>query len=73
MAVIPTPLSAADRAGGYLVGAVDAPGRDLSRTIVFDAPRRGRAFFEAVVADNLDIGRPSEVRLIFDRQVRKTT
>jgi hypothetical protein len=46
---------------------------EVSRTIVFDAPRRGRAFFEAVVADNLDIGRPSEVRLIFDRRIYKNT
>lgn len=46
---------------------------EVSRTIVFDAPRRGRAFFEAVVADNLAIGLPSEVRLIFDRQIRSNT
>jgi hypothetical protein len=30
----------------------------VSRTLVFDAPRRARAFFEALVTDNLDIGRP---------------
>ncbi|MDQ3643296.1 MAG: hypothetical protein M3450_17980 [Actinomycetota bacterium] len=72
MAFIPTPLSAADRAGGYW-WELSMRQVEISRTIVFDAPRRGRAFFEAVVADNLDIGRPSEVRLIFDRQVRKTT
>jgi hypothetical protein len=46
---------------------------EVSRTIVFDAPRQGRAFFEALVADNLGIGRPDEVSLIFDRQVRSTT
>lgn len=72
MAVIPTPLSAVDRAGGYW-WELSMRQVEISRTIVFDAPRRGRAFFEAVVADNLDIGRPSEVRLIFDRQIRKTT
>ena len=31
---------------------------ETSRTLVFDAPRRARAFFEALVVDNLDIGRP---------------
>ena len=31
---------------------------EVSRTIVFDAPSNARAFFEALVADNLDIGRP---------------
>jgi hypothetical protein len=72
MAVIPTPLSAADRAGGYW-WELSMRQVEISRTIVFDAPRRGRAFFEAVVADNLDIGRPSEVRLIFDRKIRSDT
>jgi hypothetical protein len=46
---------------------------EVSRTPVFDAPRRGRAFFEALVADNLDVGRPDTVELIFGRQVRATT
>jgi len=34
------------------VGAVHAPGRDLHHA-VFDDPRRARAFFEALVADNV--------------------
>jgi hypothetical protein len=38
---------------------------EVSRTLVFDAPRRARGFFEALVADNLDIGRPDTVELIF--------
>ena len=38
---------------------------EASRTLVFDAPRHARAFFEALVADNLDIGRPDTVELIF--------
>ena len=38
---------------------------ETSRTIVFDAPRRARAFVEALVADNLDLGRPESVELIF--------
>jgi hypothetical protein len=38
---------------------------EVSRTLVFDAPRRARAFFEALVVDNLDIGRPDKVELIF--------
>ncbi|MEX6430937.1 hypothetical protein [Ferrimicrobium acidiphilum] len=44
-----------------------------SRTIVFGSPRRARSFFESTVADNLDIGHPVEVKLIFARQVRKNT
>ena len=38
---------------------------ETSRTLVFDAPRRARAFVEALVADNLDLGRPDNVELIF--------
>ena len=38
---------------------------EVSRTLVFDAPRHARGFFEALVADNLDIGRPDTVELIF--------
>jgi len=44
-----------------------------SRTLVFDAPRHARAFFEATVSDNLDIGRPDEIKLIFSRQIYKNT
>jgi hypothetical protein len=44
-----------------------------SRTLVFDAPRRARGFFEALVADNLDLGRPDEVQLTFGRKIRSDT
>jgi hypothetical protein len=46
---------------------------EVSRTLVFDDPRRARGFFEALVADNVEIGRPDKVAMIFARQVRKTT
>src|SRR5213076_1983711 len=46
---------------------------ETSRTLVFDAPRRARGFFEALVADNLDLGRPDEVQLIFGRKIRSDT
>ena len=68
MAVIPTPLSETDRAGGYW-WELSMRQVEASRTIIFDAPRRRRAFFEAVVADNVDLGRPDAVRLIFDRRI----
>jgi len=72
MARIPTPLGPADRAAGYW-WELSMRQVEVSRTIVFDAPRRGRAFFEALVADNLDLGRPDEVALIFDRRVQANT
>jgi len=66
---LPLPLSAADRDGGFWW---DLTMRQVetSRTIVFDAPRHARAFFEALVADNLDLGRPESVELIFRRDPR---
>ena len=72
MAIIPTPLTNLDRRAGYWwelsVGQVE-----VSRTIVFDAPRRARAFFESLVADNIGIGRPESVSAVFARQVRRNT
>jgi hypothetical protein len=45
----------------------------VSRTLVFDAPRRARFFFEALIGDNLDIGRPANVEIIFARRIRRDT
>lgn len=44
---------------------------ETSRTIVFDAPRRARGFFEALVADKLDLGRPDRVEVIFAGRPRR--
>ena len=46
---------------------------EVSRTIVFDQPRNGRLFFEALVADNLDLGRPEQIELIFGRKILPST
>ena len=46
---------------------------EFSLTQVLDRPVTGRMFFEQVIRDNLDIGRPDQVQLIFDRKVIKTT
>jgi hypothetical protein len=72
MAVIPTPLDDHDRAGGYW-WELSMRQVEVSRTLCFDDPRRARGFFEALVADNLGIGRPEQVAVVFARQVRKTT
>jgi hypothetical protein len=72
MAVIPTPLGDEDRAAGYW-WELSMRQVEVSRTLVFDDPRRARSFFEALVADNVDIGRPEQVAVVFARQVRKTT
>jgi hypothetical protein len=68
--VLPLPLTDADRAAGYW-WEISMRQIEVSRTIVFAAPRYARGFFEALVADNLDLGRPHQVELIFaDRRVR---
>ncbi len=69
---IPTPFTKADRAAGYW-WELSMRQVEVSRTIVFDNPRRARAFFEALVADNIAIGRPEQIAMVFARQLRKTT
>ena len=66
---LPLPLTDADRAAGYW-WELSMRQVETSRTLVFDAPRRARGFFEALVADNLDIGRPEVIELIFKRGQR---
>lgn len=63
-AVIPTPFTEADRRAGYF-WELSMRQVEVSRTLVFDDPRRARGFFEALVADNIGIGRPEEVRAVF--------
>lgn len=40
---------------------------------MLDRPLAGRVFFERVIRDNIDLGRPRNVQLIFDRRIIKTT
>jgi hypothetical protein len=68
-AVIPVPFTPADRAAGYW-WELSLRQVEVSRTLVFDAPRQARAFFEALIADNLDLGRPENVEVLFKRDRR---
>jgi hypothetical protein len=70
MGVIPTPLTPADRAAGYW-WELSMRQVEVSRTVVLDDPRRARRFFEALVADNVDVGRPEQVTVVFARQLRR--
>ena len=49
------------------------PQAEKSLTQVLDRPLAGRVFFEDVIRENLDIGRPAQVQLIFNRRVSKRT
>lgn len=46
---------------------------EYSLTQVLDRPLAGRIFFEEVIRENLDLGRPDQVQLIFQRRVNKRT
>jgi hypothetical protein len=46
---------------------------EVSRTQVFDRPLRGREFFESVIRENLDLGRPDHVQLLFPRKITRAT
>jgi hypothetical protein len=70
MSLLPLPLVEADRDAGYW-WELSMRQVETSRTVVFDAPRRARGFFEALVVDNLDIGRPDHVEVIFAGHPRR--
>ena len=70
--LLPHPFSARDRQAGYRYD-LSILQIELSLTQVFDRPRTGRIFLEEVIRENLDIGRPQQVQLIFDRGVTKAT
>jgi len=68
MAVMPDPLTIEDRRAGF-DWRFSIAQLEVSDTAVFDAPRRARAWFEAAIADHLDLGRPERVSLVVDRKV----
>ena len=69
---LPMPLSREDRAAGY-DWELSIWQMEVSLTQVFERPVQGREFFEEVIRDNLDLGRPDRVQLIFERRIGKTT
>jgi hypothetical protein len=72
VARLPWPLTAADRAAGYQ-HRLSIWQLEVSRTQVFDQPIQGRHFFEAVIRDNLDLGRPDRVSLLFPTRLTRRT
>ncbi|HWJ52874.1 MAG TPA: hypothetical protein VNT24_05805 [Propionibacteriaceae bacterium] len=72
LAILPHPFTAADREAGYRYD-ISILQAEFSLTQVLDRPVSGRVFFEQVIRDNLDAGRPDQVALIFNRRVRRDT
>ena len=69
---LPHPFTRDDRAAGirYEVSVLQA---EFALTQVLDRPVQGRVFFEETIRENLDLGRPDRVQLIFDRRVTRRT
>ena len=67
---LPLPLTGADRAAGYWWD-LSMRQVEFSRTIVFTQPRHARTFFETLTADNLDLGRPDQIEIIFGRRISR--
>ena len=69
---LPSPFTSADWKAGY---GYDLAFRqfEISDTCVFDRPQAGRMWFEGVIRDHLDVGRPDQVMLIFDRRLSRST
>jgi hypothetical protein len=72
LARLPHPFTDQDRKAGYRYD-VSILQAEFSLTQVLDRPLSGRIFFEEVIRENLDLGRPDQVQLIFGRRVTRQT
>ena len=72
LARLPHPFTPADRRAGYRY-QMSIMQAEFSLTQVLDRPLSGRIFFEQVIRNNIDLGRPKNVQLIFDRRVQSNT
>jgi hypothetical protein len=72
LAHLPQPFTAAERAAGYdyEISILQA---EFALTQALDRPLTGRLFFEAAIRENLDLGRPEQVQLIFERRITRAT
>jgi hypothetical protein len=68
LARLPHPFSPADRAAGYRYD-LSILQAEFSLTQMLDKPVSGRIFFDQMIRDNLDIGRPDQIGLVFDRRI----
>lgn len=69
---LPWPITPSQQAAGY-AHRLSLWQMEVSRTQVFADPEQGWALVEALIRDNLDLGRPDRVSLIFGRQVTQRT
>jgi hypothetical protein len=69
---LPSPFTREDLRAGYVYELAFRQ-FEVSDTRVFDRPAAGRAFFEGLIRDHLDVGRPDQVALIFDKKIQRNT
>jgi hypothetical protein len=72
LARLPHPYTAEDRQAGYRYD-LSILQAEFSLTQILDRPLSGRILFEEIIRENLDLGRPDMVQLVFDRRVTKKT
>ena len=65
---LPHPFTQADIDAGYTY-QLSLLQAEFSLTQMLDRPLSGRLFFEQMIHDNLDIGRPDKISLIFGRRI----
>ena len=68
LAILPSPFTVEDQDAGYAY-ELSVLQAEFSLTQMLDAPVAGRIFFEQVLRDNLDIGRPDQISLVFGRRL----
>jgi len=66
--ILPNPFTDADETAGYRYD-LSLLQTEFSLTQMLDTPTSGRVFFEQVLHDNLDAGRPDQIGLVFDRRI----
>ncbi len=71
-AALPSPLRAEDRRRGYRHELAFRQA-EISDTRMFDRPAAGRAWFERILPDQLTLGRPDQVAVVFGRRVKRHT
>jgi hypothetical protein len=71
-AELPSPLTAEDRARGYRHELAFRQA-EISDPRMFDRPTAVRAWFERTLPDQLTLGRPDQVALVFGRRVSRQT
>ncbi len=70
--ILPSPLSGEDRHRGYRYQLAFRQ-VELSDTRVFDRPQAGRDWFEQTIRDQLTLGRPDHVAIVFGRRISTKT